>query len=254
MKLSVIIPAYNDLASVLMALNSLQAMASAPHEYIVQDDASPDVFYPALIPGAIASVQRNATNAGFGQNCNAGAARASGDVLFFVNQDVYGVYGWSEGWDAALLQAFDNADVGIVGARLLFPDGKVQNAGGAFDARSQPYHRYLGYANPHVPDVATCGPVEWTTGAALAIRRDVFMQVGGFDAAYRAYFEDVDLCLKARAAGFDVWYEPACTLIHRVGSTGGSPHFARSAATFKQRWVDTGQIKPAVYAVKERFW
>jgi len=254
MRLSVIIPAYNNLPAVLMALNSLQAMATGRHEYIVQDDASPHVMYPALIPGSVASVQRNAANLGFGQNCNAAAQRAGGDVLFFVNQDVYGVYGWSEGWDAALAQAFTNEDVGIVGARLLFPDGKVQNAGGAFDARMQPFHRYLGYANPHVPEVATCGMVEWTTGAALAIRRDVFMRVGGFDAAYKAYFEDVDLFLKARAAGYDVWYEPACTLIHSVGSTGGSPHFGQSAAIFKQRWVDTGKIKPAVYAVKERFW
>lgn len=255
MKLSVIIPFYNQLDEALTCINSLQALASEPHEYLVQDDASPNVFAPAVIPSAIASVERNETNRGFAANVNAAARRATGDILFIVNQDVYGVHGVSNAWDSALLAPFQREGVGIVGARLLYPDGRVQNAGGLFDAHGQPFHRCLGWSNIHHPDISRAREVSWTTGAALAIRRDVWQQVGGFDEAYgRGYYEDVDTCLKARQAGFKVWYEPSVTLIHKVGTTGGNPDFMRNAWLFKSRWVDTGKITPDEPTIRERWW
>lgn len=256
MKLSVIIPFYENLPEVLMCLNSLQALSGyAPHEYIVQDDTSPSVVGPAVIPPAVARVERNAANLGFAANVNAAARRATGDVLFIVNQDVYGVYGQSEAWDTALLTALAMPEVGIIGARLLFPTGAIQNAGGLFDAKGQPFHRCLGWSNINHPEVATAREVSWTTGAALAIRREVWERVGGLDEAYqRGYFEDVDLCLRVREAGFKVWYEPSCTLIHKTGTTGGSPMLAQNARLFKSRWVDTGKIKPDEPAVRERWW
>ena len=256
MKISVIIPFYEKLAEVLTCLNSLQALATVQHEYLVQDDASPNTILSALIPPSIAhQVERNAVNLGFAGNVNAAARRATGDVLFIVNQDVYGVYNLSEGWDAALLMAFDRPAVGIVGARLLFPNGAIQNAGGLFDVKGQPFHRCLGWTNRLHREVNTGRMVSWTTGAALAIRRDVFEAVGGMDEAYRGgYFEDVDICLKARAAGFDVWYEPRCTLVHTAGTTGGNPRFMENARLFKSRWVDTGKVTPDDPAVRERWW
>ena len=254
MKLTVVIPAYQNVVEVLMCLNSLRAMQVGECEYLVQDDCSPNLNMGLVIPHEIASVQRNDYNVGFGVNCNTGAGRASGDVVLFVNQDVYAWDGWSNGWDAALMSAFADASVGIVGARLLFPDLRIQSAGGILDAKCQPHHRNLGYANPNHPDVATPCDVSWVTGAALAVRRELFYSVGGFDMAYKAYFEDVDLCLKVATMGYRIRYEPACTLIHKVGSTGGSPHFMNSARTFKERWVDSGKVKQDSYVVSERFW
>lgn len=256
MKLSVIIPAYNDVEGVLTALNSLRALnfGGYPVEYIVQDDASPERDLTNLIPPEIASTQRNANNLGFGGNCNAGAARATGDVLFFVNQDVYGVREWSDYWANMLMGAFDEAQVGIVGSRLLFPNASIQNAGGLIDALGQPFHRNLGWSNPHHPDVMTPCAVTWTTGAALAIRHTLWDRLGGFDPAFPMYWEDVDICLRAREMGVVTWYQPACTLFHRVGSTGGSPSFMASAKAFHERWVASGKLKPDVYAVKEHFW
>jgi GT2 family glycosyltransferase len=257
MTLSIILPAYNDLSGALTCLNSLRALQTpgAPIEYFVQDDASPAVHFPAVIPPEIAAVERNDSNFGFAGNCNRGAARASGEVLVFVNQDVYGVYGFSDGWDAPLRAAFLDESVGIVGARLLFPDGRIQSAGGLIDARGQPFHRCLGYRNLRHPLVSAPRVVTWVTGAALAIRRDLFERLGGFDLDYApSYFEDVDLCLRARELGAKVIYEPRCTLIHRVGSTGGSPHFRRSALRFKARWVDSARLSPDVPTVWEKFW
>jgi GT2 family glycosyltransferase len=252
-KLSVIVPAYNNLPDVMTCLNSLFMLRVSDVEFLVQDDASSDYLGLGVIPQVMASCQRNEVNLGFGGNCNAGAARASGDVLFFVNQDCFAVDGWSNGWDAHLLEAFNDGNVGVVGARLLFPDGSVQNAGGGFDGGKAPYHRYLGYSNPHCEEVATPCEVQWTTGAALAVRRDLFEKVGGFDPVYgRGYFEDVDTCLKIRQLGFKVWYEPRCTLIHKVGQSGGNPAFRQNALTFIQRWRDT--IEADTNAVKVRYW
>lgn len=253
--LSVIIPAYNSLADTLRCVNTLGAFGVLQNDLLIQDDCSPDVEYaPELIPQA--SIQRNPRNLGFAGNCNAGAMRAQGDILLFVNQDVYGVAEWSRGWDAGILKAFERPNVGIVGARLLFPDGRVQSVGGIFDAKGQPWHRCLGYLDPNYPEYDHAQPVSWTTGAALAIRRDLFLHVGGFDTAYLGgYWEDVDLCMKARAAGAEIWYTPDCTLVHKVGSSGGNPeYFGRNARLFKRRWVDSGVIKADVNAVYAGWW
>lgn len=256
--LSVIIPLYNGALETLRALNTMQGAAYTSHEYIVQDDCGQ---YPADIRlcfhPAQAIIDVNAHNLGFAGNCNAGAARASGDVLFFVNQDVFAVMPQSQNWDAAILRqfAFDDSDkVGIVGARLLFPDGSIQSAGGEFDAIGTPYHRCIGYSNPNYHEVATPREIEWTTGAAFAIRRSVFEQIGGFDTGYRMYFEDVDACLRVKELGYKVLYEPACTFIHEVGSTGGSEFFSQSARRFKQKWVDTGKVSRNTFYAPVRYW
>lgn len=259
MKLGVLIPSYNHLAEVMTCLNSLRGHSSTDAAYHVQDDCSPDVNYPDCIPLEIASVARNERNLGFAGNCNHAAAafldEYGADVLLFCNQDVKAVHDWSQGWDTALLDAFTDPTVGITGARLLFPDGRVQNAGGVFDQFGQPTHRCLGWSNPNVGISAQAGEVEWTTGAALAVRTSLFMQLGGFDERYaRGYFEDVDLCLRARELGARVWYEPACTLIHSVGSTGGSPYFRANAMRFKAQWIDSGRVKAGTLTPTVKMW
>jgi len=262
--ISVVIPAYNSLGEVLKCLCSLQMFASKtiPIEFIIADDSSPDVFYPALIPHCAAKVISSETNGGFGVNCNTGAHVATGDVLFFCNQDVFaGIHpldgdAVSQNWDIALANAFEDTTIGIVGAKLLFPDsGAIQNAGGKFDGNCTPFHRGLGYSNHKYAEVNTPETVSWTTGGALAIRRTLFEQLGGFDASYRAYFEDVDLCLRAREAGFKVWYEPRCILFHAVGTSGGSVHFARSAQMFHDKWVSSKRVHPDMVAISNvRYW
>lgn len=260
MKLSVIVPAYVgehnpfNFMTLMQALISLQATAKHPHEYIVQDD-SPRSLIPYIHP-CIASAEHNPVNLGFGGNCNVGSNRASGDILLFFNQDCYGVYGLSDGWDEALLRAFENPKVGIVGGRLLFPNGSIQHAGIHFDGKCQPTHRYLGYADKDYPPANVAEEVPAVTGAVLAIRAELFRELGGFDTEtyHKAYFEDVDLCARVVQAGYAVWYEPSVTFIHTVGSTGGSPYFMQNAMAFKQKWVDTGMIEPDIRAVKENFW
>lgn len=263
--LSVIVPFYERLPDVMRCLSSLQTLATPDvlTEFLVQDDCSPTVNLPALMPPCAAIVQRNAVNLGFGGNCNAAAVRARGDVLFFVNQDVYALpqdgtgYPLSQQWNLALIGAFLDESVGVVGAKLLFPNFAIQSAGGLYDISGQPFHRCLGYTNILYDEVNTPQKVSWVTGAALAVRRELFLQLGGFDAIYgRGYFEDVDLCERVKKAGYTVMYEPACALMHDVGSTGGNPAFYQNAQEFKRRWVDSGVVQADVYtsAPGVKYW
>jgi len=253
MKLSVIIPAFNSLHDVIRCAESVRRTTAREHcEILVQDDASPELNLLDYIPGPF-NPARNAENLGFPGNCNAGAARATGDVLMFVNQDVIVT---QPGWAIRLLEWFDEVpEMGIAGPTLLFPHGAIQSVGGAFDARLQPYHEALGYVNRDWKPINTPRAVSWVTGAALAIRRELWQALGGFDTVYgRGYFEDVDLCIRAAQFGAETWHLPGIVMTHRVGSTGGSPHFGTSAQAFKARWVDTNLIEADTNSIKERYW
>jgi len=254
--LSVIIPAYRDLHSIMRCLTSLQILALTQHQYLVQDDDPPSQPLDAYIPLCSASVEQNPVNLGFAGNCNAAAKRATQDILFFINQDIYGSYGLSEHWDIPLEQAFENPEVGIVGVKLMFPDGKLQHAGIEFDAKCQPTHRYLGYADHTYPLANRSEFVPAVTGAALAIRRQLFIELGGFDDTYYkpSYWEDIDLCARVVQSGYRILYQPKTTFIHVTATTGGSPNFAYNAHQFKKRWVDSGYIEPDITVVTERFW
>src|SRR3990167_2706691 len=256
LSLSVVIPIYNRLSDLIIATASLyrtgQVLGQAGKlESLVQDDCS-DTFdvmeglRPVFCPA------RHDERLGFAGNCNAGAARAKGDILLFLNQDTKA----RDGWVAPLLNLFEtNPMVGIVGPKLItsmtiratisnqpIPEGPeidtIQSCGGLYDARGGPYHRYLGYAADDWR-VNICERVSWTTGAALAIRRNLFNACMGFDIAYElGYFEDVDLCQKAKRLGYEVWYQPESVFEHKAGSTGGiPPHvFRQNSLLFHSRW------------------
>lgn len=256
-----LIPAFirepDQLVSVLQCVNSLQVFASrqVQIEFLVGDDCSPYIDLRTVMSPCSVIVQRNEQNLGFSGNINALAARARGDILLLCNQDIL-AFEASAGWDVALMEAFNEPGVGIVGAKLLDINGRIQSVGGEFDGRTQPFHRCLGYERHWLEETNTPREVSWTTGAALAIRSDLFRQAGGLDTAYvKGYWEDVDLNCKVRELGYKVWYEPRMTFIHKVGSTGGNPeYFHKNAMLWKSRWVETKKVKPDTLAVKEGFW
>lgn len=251
MRMSVIVPVYGQLPLLMQCMQSLTQTADGTRtEIILADDASPE-FDLTTLPMRPARCIRNAQNSGFSATCNAGAAQAGGDVLLFLNSDTVAHAGWQE----PLFAALENPAVGIVGPKLLFPNdkakygdaaGTIQSAGGLFDAGLGPFHRYLGYAatdrRVNVPE-----KVSWTTGAALAIRAELFRKIGGFNPAYgRGYFEDVELCVAAQLAGGEVWYEPRSVFTHAVGAStsGNAPDaekaksFMRNSRLFHKRWDD----------------
>lgn len=217
---SIVIPVYNHFAHTLACLRALAE--HPPHatcEIIVVDDGSSDET-PMALPG-IAGLRfhRRRENGGFIAACNEGATLARGEFLVFLNNDTVPQPGWLD----ALLQTFDeHADAGLVGAQFLYPDGRLQEAGGVVFADGSGWN-YGRFESPQDPRFAYLRDADYVSGAAIVIPRALFEQAGGFDPRYApAYYEDTDLAFAVRAAGKRVLYQPAARVVHDEGTTSGT--------------------------------
>ncbi|MEE4638341.1 MAG: glycosyltransferase [Wenzhouxiangella sp.] len=246
---SIVIPVYNKVAYTAACLQSLRAEAGdTPFEVIVVDDCSSDETAEFLDRCSGVQVVRNAQNSGFIASCNAGAARARGRYLVFLNNDTTVTPGWLE----ALLQTFEDfADAGIVGARLAYPNGRLQEAGGIIFADASGWN-YGRNEDPALPQYNFTSEADYVSGACLAIPRELFNELGGFDSHYApAYYEDTDLCFRVRQHGRKVYCQPACTIIHHEGvssgtdeSSGTKRYQAVNREKFRQRWQDALTLQP----------
>jgi GT2 family glycosyltransferase len=207
---------------------------------------------------------RTPHNLGFAGNLNWAAQYAEGEYLLLLNQDTRSVPVGSDapivakllrpGWVDAMLDVFAQyPDAGLVGPRLVFPNGMIQSVGGEFGADKGPAHRYIGWANPLDRRVSKTERVSWITGAAIMLRREDFFTLGGLrgDIYIKGYFEDVDACMRMRfELGKEVYYCADATLVHEAGSTGGNPQFfMRNSATFHRLWDNKIEVENAFIAV-----
>lgn len=206
------------LALTLYRLCAQQPLAGVPFEVILVDNASaPETraLYPRL--DGVTLIE-NAENTGFGPACNAGAARARGRFVLFLNPDV----DLMPGAMAAMVAAFrEHADVGIVGARLVFPGGYLQESGAGFrDDAGLTHPHGRGDPDPFAPAQAATRDVGYVSGAVLMIERALFEELRGFDPLFApAYYEDTDLCLRCHQAGRRVLVQPRATAIHYENAT-----------------------------------
>ena len=219
-RVSIVIPVYGKIAYTLACLRSISRhAASVSFEVIVVDDGSADATPQRLAAvGGIRAI-RNERNLGFIGSCNAGEAIARGDLVLFLNNDTVVTAGWLEALVGCLEQA---PQAGLVGAKLVYPDGRLQEAGGiVFDDGSG--WNYGRFDDPDDPRYAFRREVDYCSGAAILLRRDLFQRVGRFDTRYTpAYYEDTDLAFAVRAAGLKVYVEPAATVVHFEGITSGT--------------------------------
>ena len=247
---SIVIPVYNHCQATLACLRALAAHPPiAPCEVIVVDDGSSDdtAAWMGQIEGL--HYHRRASNGGFIAACNDGAARARGDWLVFLNNDTIPQPGWLD----ALLATFQtHADTGLAVAQLLYPDGRLQEAGGVVfaDGSAWSYGRFEAADDPRY---AYLREVDYGSGAALAIPRARFAQAGGFDRRYApAYYEDTDLAFAVRALGYKVRYQPASRVLHDEGTTAGTDTGsgvkawqARNRQVFAEKWSGVLHAQPA---------
>ena len=240
---SIVIPIHGAFAHTLACLRALAA--HPPHaafEVIVVDDASKDDSVAKLSQVDGIRLFARGSNGGFIAACNDGAKLARGDFIVFLNNDTVPQPGWLD----AMLDTFgQHAEVGLVGARLVYPDGRLQEAGGVVFADGSGWN----YGRNEAADdcrFAYVRDADYCSGAAIAIPRALLERLGGFDTRYApAYYEDTDLAFGVRAAGARVLYQPTAVVMHDEGATSGTdltqgPKAAqvRNQSVFAHKWQD----------------
>jgi GT2 family glycosyltransferase len=218
----------------------LDASCRASFEVIVVDDQSSDesAQHLAAIDGLVHL--RNEQNLGFVGSCNRGAEQARGRFIVMLNNDTQVLDGWLD----ALLETFhQHPDTGLAGARLIYPDGSLQEPGGIVFRDGSGWNYGKG-DSPERPDYQFCRQVDYCSGACIMLRAELFGELGGFDDRYApAYYEDTDLAFRVRERGFEVRVQPAATIVHHEGVTAGTD-LASGAKRFQginrkkflQRW------------------
>jgi len=241
--ISIVIPVYNKYEYTFHCLQALLANSGdQPYEVIVVDDCSTDATPQMLAAMSGIRVLRNEQNSGFIHSCNSGARAARGDYLLLLNNDTE----VQPAWLSALLHTFrDFPDAGMVGARLLFADGKLQEAGGIVWRDGSAWNYGRG-DDPNKPEYAYVRRVDYCSGACLLLPLADFMALGMFDTHYApAYYEDTDLAFKVRAAGKQVYYQPLARVIHFEGISNGTDtgsgvkeYQVRNQQLFFTRWEE----------------
>ena len=242
---SVIIPVHNQLAFTLECLKSIAWSAPAtPFEVLVVDDASQEATRQAMQSVKGLRLISNLENEGFIRSCNKGAQAAKGQYLLFLNNDTVVMPGWLD----ALVDTFAHfPGTGMVGSRLVFPDGTLQEAG-CFVWRDGTPWMAGRFQDADLPAYNYAREVDYCSGASLMIPRVLFEELGGFDTHYcPAYCEDADLGLKVRQLGYRVIYQPLSTVIHWEGMSNGrflhtgiKAWQAVNIQKFRRRWA--GQL------------
>jgi GT2 family glycosyltransferase len=247
---SIVIPVYNRAALTRRCLDAL--LASPPEEaepeIVVVDDGSSDSTSQLLADyGDHVRVVRHERNVGFAAACNDGVEAASGEWLVFLNNDTIPQPGWL---DALLRYAHGRDRLGLVGAKLLFPNGSIQHAGVVFAKNLSPHHIYAGFPGDH-PAVNKSREFQAVTAACALIRRELFGEVGAFDAAFLNGYEDVDLCFRLRRLGYEVHYCHESVASHLESATRDFLPDAANFALFLERWSDVVCQDDFLYYVED---
>jgi GT2 family glycosyltransferase len=242
-KVSIVVPVHNKFTMTHTCLASIAAALNiASYEVIVVDDGSTDetTTLESLIQNV--TVVRNKTALGFVGACNAGLALARGEYTVMLNNDTEVFAGWLDD----LLDPFQRFDrVGMTGAKLIYPNGVLQEAGGIVWGDGQPWNVGRN-GNASDPRYNYTRQVDYLSGACVMLPTPLFKEIGGFNTFFApAYYEDTDLAFAVRDKGFKTIYTPFCEVVHYEGVSNGTSTSgeglkrfqAINEPKFKGKWV-----------------
>lgn len=241
---SIVIPCYNQIHYTYACLQSiLEFTKDVTYEVIIADDVSTDATAEIgrFVDGLV--ICRNQTNQGFLRNCNQAAKAAKGKYIMFLNNDTK----VTEGWLSSLVNLIESDDtIGMVGSKLVYPDGRLQEAGGIIWSDGSGWN-YGRLDDPDKAEYNYVKDVDYISGAAILLSVDLWKQIGGFDERFApAYCEDSDLAFEVRKAGYRVVYQPLSKVIHfegvsngtDVNGTGLKRYQVENSQKLKEKWAD----------------
>lgn len=242
-KVSIVIPVLNKWIYTYHCLRFISKLQdSISFEVIVVDNGSSDETPKMLALMKGLRVIRNDSNMGFVEACNNGAEVSQGEYILFLNNDAMIMNGSLDSMGDLMAQ---DQKIGAVGAKLVYPDGRLQEAGGVvWNDGLRIAWNFGKFDDPGRYEYNYVRETDYCSGACLMVRRDTFFRIGLFDAEFApAYFEDTNLCFAMRKIGYKTVYQPKAVAIHYEGITAGTDvrkgvklHQTINRKKFHDRW------------------
>ena len=238
---SIIIPVHNKFIYTYNCIKSiLKANPIVPYEIIVVDDISNDKTKEIEKIIKNINVIHNDKKYYFLINCNNASKFAKGKYLIFLNNDIK----VHREWLISLINVIESDEkIGIVGSKLIYPNGKLQEAGGIVwnDGVAD---NFGNSKKPDMPEYNYIKEVDYISGASFIIRKSLWEKIGGFDERFSpSYFEDTDLAFQLRKNGYKVMYQPKSIVTHYEGISNGKDlnsgikkYQVRNQEIFKDKW------------------
>ena len=221
-QVAIVVPVFGQWHYTDRCLRSLikTEAATNAHVYVVDDcgPPPPEHIRKAIDEMSFVTLLRNPVNLGFTLSCNQALREVNEDLVLLLNNDTEVLPGFLD----ELLATFErHSDAGIVGSRLVYPNGALQEAGGII-WRDGSGHNYGRNEDPDEYPYLFERAVDYCSGAAILFKKDFFWSIGGFDEQYApAYYEDTDLAFACRKLGREVVYCPSSVVIHHEGGSHG---------------------------------
>ncbi len=242
---SVVIPTRDQVRLLRRCLAGIRERTAYRNvEVVIVDNGSVEPATWEFFDRCGAKIVRDPGPFNFARLCNIGARQARGEHLLFLNNDTEPCSG---DWLEAMIELSERRDVGAVGAKLYYPDGRLQHVGivvGLYGAAAQVFrgapHEHPGYLGSAFT-IRECSAV---TGACLMTRQEVHEELGGFDETFGVNFNDVDYCLRVQERGYRVVFTPFARLFHYEFATRARNERVPEMNRFQQRWADTVRRDP----------
>lgn len=239
--ISIIIPVYNQVNYTAKCINSIlnNLKLGINLEVIIINNGSTDntMQYLNKLPSNLFLIINNKKNLGFSKACNQGAVKAKGNFLVFLNNDVIALSGWL----TEMISVYKD-NVGVVGSKLLYPNGSIQHAGIVIVSNKKDplFAKHNYYKKPgNLPEANLLRDYQAVTGACMLVKKELFFDVNCFDENYINGYEDIDLCFKVKQKGYRIIYCPKSTLYHYESITPGRyDNVSHNVSILHKKWLN----------------